>query len=112
MPKSKPTLGKQQSFMFTLPLHLHKSAILLFSIILLFVVLNDGKTEAQDPFKEFSATSVFREVNADTVSSAQKPLVNPWWDRHVQNSLREVQPLPADLHTICLLYTSPSPRDS
>lgn len=89
--------------MFTLPLHLHKSAILLFSIILLFVVLNDGKTEAQDPFKEFSATSVFREVNADTVSSAQKPLVNPWWDRHVQNSLREVQPLPADLHTILYL---------
>ncbi len=30
-------------------------------------------------------------------------IVDSWWDQHVQNSMREVKPLPADLHTILYL---------
>lgn len=71
--------------------------------ILLIVLLAETNCHAQDPFKDFNATNVFREMNSDAATAAQTPLVNSWWDRHVQNSLREVQPLPADLHTILYL---------
>ncbi|QEG24329.1 TolC family protein [Mariniblastus fucicola] len=72
-------------------------------LILFVVIFNEAKLRGQDAFKDFNATQVFRDMNAEAVAAAQKPLVNSWWDRHVQNSLREVQPLPTDLHTILYL---------
>ena len=63
----------------------------------------DGTARAQNQFRDFSATNVFREINSESAIAAQAPLVPAWWDRHVQNSLREVTPLPTDLHTILYL---------
>lgn len=71
--------------------------------IVLSILFCNGTVRAQDSFQNFSATNVFREINAHSAVAAQTPLVQAWWDHHVQNSLREVQPLPTDLHTILFL---------
>ena len=70
--------------------------------ILLTIISTEMSSHAQDSFRDFSATDVFRQMNVDAAASPAQ-LVPSWWDRHVQNSLREVQPLPADLHTILYL---------
>ena len=56
----------------------------------------------QDEFKQFSATSVFQELDAKSASS-NKELVPSWWDQHVTGSLRSQQPLEADIHTLLFL---------
>ena len=64
----------------------------------------ESNSQGQDRFKDFSATSVFREVNAGTsYGVGVDTFADAWWERHVKNSMREVQPMPADLHTILYL---------
>ena len=72
-------------------------------IFLLTGLSSDARSQGPDRFKDFSATNVFRELNSGVNTTGNAPLVESWWDRHVQNSLREVQPLPADLHTLLFL---------
>ena len=81
----------------------HKVAFYFVATIVLSIVFSESNAKAQDSYRDFSATNVFREINTDSIVAAQAPLVPSWWDRHVQNSFREVQPLPADLHTILYL---------
>ena len=58
---------------------------------------------AQEPeFKQFDAPSIFRQMDQQGVAS-QASLVPSWWDNHVTNSLRDQQPLPADVHTLLYL---------
>ena len=58
---------------------------------------------AQEPeFKQFDAPSIFRQMDQQGVAS-QAALVPSWWDNHVTNSLRDQQPLPADVHTLLYL---------
>ena len=56
----------------------------------------------QNEFKQFSATSVFQELDAKTAASSGE-LVPSWWDQHVTRSLRSQQPLEADIHTLLYL---------
>ena len=73
--------------------------------LLMTVFWCQGTAKGQDHFKKFTATDVFREMNQDSGVGvgAPTPLVESWWDPHVQNSLRDVQPMPADLHTLLYL---------
>ena len=64
---------------------------------------SDSSLFAQERYQNFSATNVFREVNQGGVTSPGVIDATPWWSQHVQNSMREVQPMPADLHTILYL---------
>ncbi len=73
------------------------------SALFLTILLCAGELKAQNHFRQFNATSVFQQMNADAQAASQTPLVPSWWDQHVQNSFREVQPLPADLHTLLYL---------
>jgi len=58
---------------------------------------------AQDnDFKRFDATSVFQELDSQS-SSSQIELVQSWWDGHVTNAMRSVQPLETDIHTLLYL---------
>ena len=84
-----------------LPTKLTKALIIsTFALTSVFVMLPSAFS--QDRFKDFNATSVFREVNANS-GNGQQLISSAWWDKHVQDSMREVQPLPADLHTILFL---------
>ena len=74
-----------------------------FLMIACLTTWGDTSLFGQDRFKDFSATGVFREINAGVSSSPGLLNVDSWWDRHVQNSMREVQPLPTDLHTVLFL---------
>ena len=56
----------------------------------------------ESEFKQFSAASVFQELDAKTASSPRN-LVPSWWDQHVTRSLRSEQPLEADIHTLLYL---------
>lgn len=56
----------------------------------------------QDEFKQFNATSVFRQMD-EQFGSDQRQLVPSWWDDHVTDSMREQQPLQADIHTLLFL---------
>lgn len=71
-------------------------------VAILATFLGETDSLAQDQYKNFNATSVFREVNANTAAGAET-FASAWWEHHVQNSMREVQPMPADLHTILYL---------
>ncbi len=53
-------------------------------------------------FTRFDARSVFQQL--DTHSTGSPTNIAPsWWDAHVTNSLRDKQPLPADVHTLLYL---------
>jgi len=53
-------------------------------------------------FTQFDARSVFHQL--DTHASGYPQQAAPtWWDSHVTNSLRDQQPLPADVHTLLYL---------
>ena len=67
------------------------------------VLCTSAPTNAQDnEFKRFSATSVFQELDSQQ-SSSQVRLVESWWDGHVTNAMRSVQPLETDIHTLLYL---------
>ena len=59
-------------------------------------------TAQQSDTKHFNAKSVFQQMdqaaNADTT-----PIQPAWWNQHVTDSLRDVQALPADIHTLLYL---------
>ena len=59
-------------------------------------------TAQQTDTKHFNAKSVFQQMdqaaNADTT-----PIQPAWWNQHVTDSLRDVQALPADIHTLLYL---------
>ena len=58
----------------------------------------------QSNSKSFNATEVFREMDqAATVNANAAPIPAAWWDQHVSGSLRDQQPLPADIHTLLYL---------
>ena len=103
--RPKTRTGQLQSIEFPQSSKLYIACIFA-TVLLLFIFWSERSSCGQighDRFKDFNATNVFREMNSESVAAAQTPLVDSWWDRHVQNSLREVQPLPADLHTILYL---------
>lgn len=55
-------------------------------------------------FTQFDARSVFQQVNTPSHSTGLATNIAPsWWDTHVTNSLRDKQPLPADVHTLLYL---------
>ena len=56
----------------------------------------------QSPSKTFDAPAVFRQMDQAATASVQ-PIKPAWWDQHVSGSLREQQPLPADIHTLLYL---------
>lgn len=56
----------------------------------------------QNEFKQFNATSVFQQLDSNA-GAGEQTLVPSWWDQHVMNSLRQHQPLPADIHTLLYL---------
>ena len=56
----------------------------------------------QSNSKSFNATAVFRQMDQAATASVQ-PIKPAWWDQHVSGSLREQQPLPADIHTLLYL---------
>ncbi len=62
---------------------------------------NEGNAQQAD-FRQFDAASVFRQMDVQSSGSAQT-LVSSWWDSHVTNSLRDQQPLDADIHTLLFL---------
>ena len=72
------------------------------SIASLLLVLALPVYGQQNEFKQFSAASVFQQLDANT-SAGEQTLVPSWWDQHVMDSLREHQPLPADIHTLLYL---------
>jgi len=57
----------------------------------------------QDQFKQFNASSIFQQMDAQSVGASSQSLVAPWWDKHVADSMRQQQPLPADVHTLLFL---------
>lgn len=70
-------------------------------IILICSATTDLDAQSNE-FKTFSAPDIFQQL--DNQSAAQpQPLVESWWDQHVTNSLREQQPLQADIHTLLYL---------
>jgi len=60
-----------------------------------------GTAQQSDP-KNFDAKSVFR-VMDQAANANTKPIEAAWWDRHVTDSLRDTQALPADIHTLLYL---------
>ena len=60
-----------------------------------------GTAQQSDP-KNFDAKSVFRELDQATNANAA-PIEAAWWNPHVTDSLRDVQALPADIHTLLFL---------
>ena len=56
----------------------------------------------QSDSKNFRATDIFRQMDQASIAD-QVPIQAPWWDRHVADSLRDTQPLPADIHTLIYL---------
>ena len=53
-------------------------------------------------FKQFNAPGIFQQLDNQAAGQPQ-PLVESWWDGHVTNSLRNQQPLAADVHTLLFL---------
>jgi len=53
-------------------------------------------------FKSFDAVHVFRQLDTQAASS-QTQLQPAWWDKHVVDSLRDQQPMPADIHSLLFL---------
>lgn len=53
-------------------------------------------------FTQFDARSVFQQLDTHASNSAQS-VAPSWWDAHVTTSLRDEQPLPADVHTLLFL---------
>jgi len=53
-------------------------------------------------FTQFDARSVFHQLDAHASGYPQQSAPT-WWDSHVTNSLRDQQPLPADIHTLLFL---------
>lgn len=74
----------------------------IFAIVLTIATSQNFALAQQSEFKQFSATSVFQELDAKTATS-QRELVTSWWDQHVTNSFRSEQPLEADIHTLLYL---------
>ena len=57
-----------------------------------------------EEFKQFDATSIFQELDSQRqTANAQVELVPSWWDQHVTNQMRSVQPLETDIHTLLYL---------
>ena len=67
----------------------------------MLIVLSNVVT-GQNEFKQFDAADIFNQLDQQADVNTTTPLVNSWWDEHVGHSLRNQQPLQADLHT--LLY--------
>ena len=60
-----------------------------------------GTAQQSDP-KNFNAQSVFQKM--DQAANANTTPIQPaWWNRHVTDSLRDTQALPADIHTLLYL---------
>ena len=57
----------------------------------------------QDQFKQFNASSIFQQMDAQSTGANTQELVPSWWDKHVADSMRQQQPLPADVHTLLFL---------
>jgi outer membrane protein TolC len=56
----------------------------------------------QTEFKQFDANSIFHQLDANSTSS-QQALMPAWWNEHVAKSLRDQQPIAADIHTLLYL---------
>ena len=76
-----------------------------FTTLVSGVILANLQTTAvaqDNEFKQFDATSIFEELDTQRTSS-QVQLVRSWWDDHVTNAMRSVQPLETDIHTLIYL---------
>lgn len=62
-----------------------------------------GPASAQNTdFTDFDARHVFQQLDTQASNSSQS-VAPSWWDAHVTSSLRDEQPLPADVHTLLYL---------
>ncbi len=52
--------------------------------------------------KNFNAADIFRQMDR-TANTNVAPITNSWWDQHVTTSLRDTQPMSADIHTLLYL---------
>jgi outer membrane protein TolC len=85
--------------------HLHRlSRVALITLVggITFPFLGSSALAQDNEFKRFDATSIFQELDVQS-SSGQVQLVQSWWDEHVTNAMRSVQPLETDIHTLLYL---------
>ena len=83
--------------------NLPRSLVLRLLLVLAVLATANRVGSGQEPeFKQFDAPSIFRQMDQQGVAS-QASLVPSWWDNHVTKSLRDQQPLPADVHTLLYL---------
>jgi outer membrane protein TolC len=69
----------------------------------MLVSLFAGPVSGQDTdFTQFDARSVYQQLDTQ-ISNSPQNIAPSWWDAHVTNSLRDEQPLPADVHTLLYL---------
>ncbi len=77
-----------------------------FKTILLFALIATACCSAtlysQVEFKNFDASDVFQGLEEAGIRN-QQPLVYPWWNDHVTTSLRQREPVEADIHSLLFL---------
>ena len=84
------------------PIRTWFAANLIFAIGIATVLFASNMVAQETEFKQFNASSVFRQMD-ENATTDRPQLVPSWWDSHVTNSFRDLQPLEADVHTLLFL---------
>ena len=72
------------------------------AVAMLFSLVATPVSGQTPDFTQFDARSVFQQLDTQA-SNLPQNAAPTWWDAHVTNSLRNEQPLPADVHTLLFL---------
>lgn len=76
--------------------------VIAMSVMTFTFVGQDDLAAQSNEFKQFNASGILQQLQSQANSQPQ-PLVESWWDGHVTQSLRNQQPLEADVHTLLFL---------